>query len=238
MDILDADGTIFLLITNGYILTEEKIKKLKKYHFQWIQISIDGASSKSHDELRQKEGSWEKAVNAALMVADAGLPLTIAHSIIPNEIDELPKMAGLAYQCGASLFIVGEIFSSGRAAMNTELLLNMEQRSRLWNIVENLSLLYNGRMVVARSTSNKTQLNEAMELPNTGVIVRPNGDIRLECTAPFVIGNVLTSSFFDQWSNGKHKWKHEKVAEFIDSVDQYSGISALHTNYIGEDIYL
>lgn len=238
MDILDADGTIFILITNGYLLTKEIIKKLKKYRYQWIQVSIDGASAKTHDELRQKAGSWEKAVNAALMVADAGLPLAIAHSIIPNEIDELPKMAGLAYQCGASLFIVGEVFPSGRAAINTELLLNMEQKVRLWDIVEKMSLFYNGRMVVARSTDIKIQLNEVMELPNTGIIVRPNGDIRLECTAPFVIGNVLTSSFLEQWTNGKDKWKHEKVVEFINSVDQYSGISTLHTNHIGEDIYL
>jgi len=238
MDILNDDGTIFLLITNGYNMTEDIINKLKKYKFQWIQISIDGASAKSHDELRQKSGSWEKAVNAALMVSDAGLPLTIAHSVTPDEINNLPEMAKLAYQCGASLLITGEIFSSGRSANNTELLLNDEQRNILFNTIENISLLYNGRMSISRSSNIKIQLNEAIELPNTGVIIRPNGDIRLECVAPFVIGNVLESSFFEQWTNGKEKWKHKKIAEYVNSIEPYSGISALHTNYLEGDLYL
>lgn len=238
MDILDADGTIFLLITNGYNMTAETIKRLKKYRYQWIQISIDGASSEAHDRLRQKKGSWERAINAALMVADAGLPLTIAHSVTPDEIEKIPDMAKLAYHCGASNLIIGEIFSSGRAAINTELLMNNEQRVKIWNTVEKLSVLYNARMIISHSANNKIQLNEAMELPNTGVIIRPNGDIRLECIAPFVIGNVVSSSFFDQWKKGKDKWKSEKVIEYINSVDLYSGISDLHSNYIKGDFYL
>ena len=238
MDILDADGTIFLLISNGYNMTEETVMRLKKYRYQWIQISIDSSSPESHDELRQKPGSWERAVNAALMVSDAGLPLAIANSVMPDEIDNFPDMAKLAYQCGASLLITGEILPSGRAAINNELLLSNEQRGKFWKITDNVSSLYYNRMSVRRSSSGKIQLEEAMELPNTGVIIRPNGDIRLECVAPFVIGNVLTASFPAQWNNGRDIWKHEKIAEYVNSIDQYSGVSTLHKNYVEGDICL
>lgn len=57
MDILHEDGTYFLLITNGFLLTEEKVKKLAKYHYKWIQVSIDGATAEYHDAFRQKNGS-------------------------------------------------------------------------------------------------------------------------------------------------------------------------------------
>ena len=53
MDILHEDGTYFLLITNGFLLTEEKVKKLAKYHYKWIQVSIDGATAEYHDADRK-----------------------------------------------------------------------------------------------------------------------------------------------------------------------------------------
>ena len=51
MDILHNDGTYFLLITNGFLLTQEKVERLKKYRYKWIQVSIDGADADFHDSF-------------------------------------------------------------------------------------------------------------------------------------------------------------------------------------------
>ena len=40
MDILHDDGTLFMLITNGYLLTKEKVKRLKKYRYHWLQVGV------------------------------------------------------------------------------------------------------------------------------------------------------------------------------------------------------
>lgn len=114
MDILHEDGTYFLLITNGFLLTEEKVKKLAKYHYKWIQVSIDGATAEYHDAFRQKNGSWNRAVNGAFMVSSAGIPLTIAHSVSAQNLNDVDAMCDLAYELGASNIILGEISLSGR----------------------------------------------------------------------------------------------------------------------------
>ena len=125
MDILHEDGTYFLLITNGFLLTEEKVKKLAKYHYKWIQVSIDGATAEYHDAFRQKNGSWNRAVNGAFMVSSAGIPLTIAHSVSAQNLNDVDAMCDLAYELGASNIILGEISLSGRTYDNQNLLLNV-----------------------------------------------------------------------------------------------------------------
>ncbi|GMO32901.1 MAG: heme b synthase [Termitinemataceae bacterium] len=238
MDILHDDGTVFMLITNGFLMTNEIVKRLKKYRYRWIQVSIDGSTAEAHDELRQVSGSFEKAVNAALMVADAGIPLAIANTITTKTLDDLPNMAQLAYACGASSLITGEVFPSGRGAINGDLLLNNEQRGKLWQIIEEQRMLFARRMLVQRSMSNRSQLEGVVDLPVSGAIVRPNGDIRLDCIAPFVMGNVAHASFYEQWQKSKNCWQNEKVKAYIESVDVYSGKSNMHTNHVEGDIVL
>jgi MoaA/NifB/PqqE/SkfB family radical SAM enzyme len=219
-------------------MTKETVKKLKKYRYRWMQISIDGSTAKAHDGLRQVAGSWEKAVNAALVVADAGIPLAIANTLTPATIDDLPNMAQLAYSCGASSLITGEVFPSGRGAVNKDLLLNNEQRGRLWQIIEEQRNLFAGRMLVQRSMSNRAQLEGIVDLPMAGVIIRPNGDIRLDCIAPFVMGNIAAVSFYEEWQKSKNCWQDERVKAYIESVDLYSGKSGLHQNHVEGDIVL
>lgn len=238
MDILHDDGTVFMLITNALLLTKEMVKKLKKYRYRWIQISIDGSTASIHDELRQISGSWERAVTAALMIADEGIPLAIANTVTPDVIEDLPDMAQLAYACGASSLITGEVFPSGRGAENEGMLLNNEQRGRLWELIEEQQKIFSKRMLVRRSMSNRVQLEGVSEMPMAGAIIRPNGDIRLDCIAPFVIGNVAATPFYKQWQEGKYSWKDERVKAYIDSVDLYSGKSALHKNHVEGDVVL
>jgi len=238
MDILHDDGTVFLLITNGFLMTADTVKRLKKYRYRWIQISIDGSTAHLHDSLRQLPGSWEKAVQAALMVADAGIPLAIANTITPETLDDLPAMVRLAYSCGASSLITGEVFPSGRGATNEDLLLTCEQRGRLWKTIEEQQILFSKRMLVQRSMSNRTQLEGVVDLPMTGGIIRPNGDIRLDCIAPFVMGNVANAAFCEQWQKGLNSWQDTRVKSYIESVDLFSGKSSLHRNHVEGDVRL
>jgi MoaA/NifB/PqqE/SkfB family radical SAM enzyme len=238
MDILHDDGTVFMLISNGFLMTQDIISRLKEYRYRWVQISIDGSTAKMHDELRQVEGSWEKAVHAALMIADAGIPLAIANTVTSATIEDLPEMARLAFECGASSLITGEIFPSGRGSINEELLLCNAERGRLWQLIEEQRSIYMNRMLIQRSMSNKVQLESVCDLPMAGAILRPNGDIRLDCLAPFVFGNVVAMPFCPQWKNKINSWQDEKVRKYIESVDLYSGKSRLHKNHVEGDVTL
>ena len=239
MDILHDDGTGFLVISNGLLMTPEKVKRFTKYRYKWFQISIDGANSERHDEFRQRKGSWEAAVKAVFMLVNSGIPVMIAHTVTPESLHEVDAMCSLAYQLGASGIILGEVMPSGRSYLNPEILLNREQKNLLQEkIIENMQK-YSGRMMIQRSAGTKIQLMRAKDSPNTGAIIRPDGNIRLDCVAPFVIGNVLDDDFCTVWNSKAHNvWQRPEVQEYIDSWEDEDEVSHGLKNYFDADIKL
>ncbi|MBO5372299.1 MAG: radical SAM protein [Lachnospiraceae bacterium] len=238
MDILHEDDTIFFLITNGYLLTKEIVKKLKKYRYHKIQVSIDGSTPEYHDSFRQRSGSWKKAVDGAFAVSSSGIPLKIAHCVTPYNIHNIDDMCTLAYSLGATSIMVGELCLSGRAALNQELLLSNEQREMLANKVKENMAKYDGRMCVNTSHSVKEGLVRHYKSPNSGAIIRPNGDIRIDGMAPFVVGNILKEDFAEIWIKKIYEsWNDPKVLEFIEGFDEMDRNHS-YINYVEGDIYI
>ena len=239
MDILHDDGTVFLLITNGYLLNKEKVERLSKYRYHWLQVSIDGSEPEYHNWFRQKEKSWEHAVDGAFMVSAAGIPLTIAHCVTPGNLDKIDDMCELAYSLGASHLMIGDVTLSGRTNQNRDLLLNREQKNLLLQKTEENVAKYNGKMQIQHSSSAKNSVIRYLTMPNQGCIVRPNGDMRLDCMAPFVIGNMLKDDFCKIWKEKKDIcWNNPKVQEYIEYFNDNNNINDLMTNYVDEDIHI
>lgn len=238
MDIFHEDGSLFMLLTNGYFLTQEKARLLKKYRYHWLQISIDGANAEYHDSFRGLKGSWQKAIDAAKLVAENGIPLKIAHCVTPYNLHSVDEMCRLAASLGASSIIVGELCLSGRTTQNRDLLLSERQREFLREKVAENFARYEGRMIVKTSNRVRSGLERHLKSPRSAAVIRPNGDIRIDGMAPFIIGNILTDDFIEVWkSKAEAAWSNRRVAEFIADFDEtdrnYSTV-----NYRNEDILL
>lgn len=239
MDIFHNDGCRFILITNGYLLDDDKIERLKKYNFAWLQISIDGTNADVHDDFRQKEGSWQRAISAAVKVSHAGIPLKIASSLQPSEIYRIEDFVSQAYHLGASSIILGDIMPSGRTFQHDRLTLNEEEKVFLFKEIIRIRELYQGKIDIQTSSFIKLQLQQASIGAIDSVIIRPNGDVRLDCIAPFTLGNVKTRSFKTIWDNlPGDVWSHSQVQKYISTVDKFNGSSDYLSNYKDNDILI
>ncbi|GHV54829.1 radical SAM/SPASM domain-containing protein [Synergistales bacterium] len=239
MDVLHDDGTGFVLITNGYLVDEKIVERLRKYRFFWVQVSIDGSDNNFHDEFRAKAGSWEKAVRAAVMISSAGLPLTIASSVTPQNIDKIEDMADLAYSLGASTIILGEVMVSGRSYKNKDTLLSQEESVKMKQIIKKLEMRYFERMTVQTSATDVYQLNYSKTSPNTTAIIRPNGDVRLDCVAPFIGGNVLKQDFAEIWNKKlKNVWENPAVLKYAEDMTHMPDFEMDMINHVDDDIEL
>ena len=238
MDILHDDGTSFVVITNALLLTKEKVKRFAKYRYFWFQISIDGSTAEIHDNFRGVEGSFERAVNGALEISNAAIPLVIAHTVTPKNLNLVEDMVQLSYQLGANSIILGEVMPSGRAYNNEDIILKDEQKNFLLSKFEELNKKYQGKITIQRSAELKSQLERYSADVNSGGIIRPNGDFRLDCMAPFVIGNVLEKSVKEIWlDKGINAWQSQKVVEFINSIDEDNQEGNLK-NHVDADILI
>ena len=75
-------------------------------------------------------------------------------------------------------------------------------------------------MIVKTSNSVRAGLERHFKSPRSAAVIRPNGDIRIDGMAPFVIGNILTDDFVEVWTRKADAWQtNRRVAEFIGSFD-------------------
>lgn len=238
MDILNEIGQRrwFSVLTNGYFLTDERIRKLSKYRYHWLQISIDGVTPAYHDKFRNLQGAWEKAVCAAKKVSMNGIPLKIAHCVTPYNMAEIDEMCELAYSLGASEIITGRISYSGRASLNTEYLLSYEQEMYLKHKIEENIAKYGKKMIVKNSNTVREGLERHRLNPRSCAVIRPNGNIRIDGMAPFVVGNVITDDFADVWENRiETAWNNEEVIKYISEFDNRD-MNQGYVNYMMDDI--
>lgn len=238
MDILHKDNTTFNLISNGLLFNNEVLNKCKDYNFFWIQISIDNIYPKSHDKFRGAKGSWKKAASAAYHIALSGIPLRVASTITPRDIDKLEKFVQMAINLGASYYIIGEVMPSGRSFDNKNIFLNKNDRNNFYIEMEKLIKKYSKIITIYMSGSQRIQLEYASSSVIEGAILRPDGNIRLDCGCPFVIGNFLENDFITIWKNKTNCWNNEYVKKYIDSCDPISGFSTFIKNYKQQDIVI
>ena len=238
MDILHDDDTVFLLSTNGYFLTKETACRLGKYNYHWLQISIDSASAAYHDSFRQLRGSWENAIRSATFVVENNIPLKIVHCVTPYNLHEIDDMCSLAFSLGATSIIVGDVCLSGRASGHLDLLLSQREKQILRGKFEENYAKYKGRMLVKISHSVQSGLTKHLIDPRSKAVIRPNGDIKIDDMAPFIVGNIIMDEFSEIWENKiNESWKNQKLLEYISAFDSddrnYSII-----NYQKDDIKL
>lgn len=84
-------GLNIIFITNGYLLDEEKIKKLKEYNIKAVFFSIDSNIPKVHDEIRGKKGIFERSTNSINLIKEKypNIKIVINHVLNNENIDDI-----------------------------------------------------------------------------------------------------------------------------------------------------
>lgn len=241
MDRLNHRPTRFVLITNGLLADSETVERLCAYPYYWMQVSIDGATPEAHDGFRGVPGSWERAVRAASEFAARGKALVIAHTVHPAALDTLPEMVELASILGATRIICDEAMPVGRAyATRDEIMLSPEQRSSMAETLFTLQHEYRGRMEVLRTSDPAHAFAVAAATGSRVLLIRPNGDVKLDCVLPFVVGNVRREPITEIWEKaGRLAWQHPRIRRFIETYQATSDFAACEARpYVDADLPL
>ena len=81
---IDPRRFFLMCDTNGWLMTEEKVRHLKDLGVDKIQLSLDSMDAKAHDDFRRKPGAWMRAIKAIDAVNKVGLFLQIS-TVLTNE---------------------------------------------------------------------------------------------------------------------------------------------------------
>lgn len=94
--------------TNGHFLTLERAKHLKSIGLDKVMISLDSIDKALHDQNRDSENAYEKAVSAIWNAKEAGLDTIIQHVVshLNARSENTVRLAKFAQENGFSLDLV------------------------------------------------------------------------------------------------------------------------------------
>lgn len=241
MEILDSYGVGFILITNGWFVDQKLVDRLKKFQYNWVQVSIDGARPEIHDSIRGVKGSWERAVRATHLFLEAGLPTTIAHVLMRSNFETLEEMIDLAATLGVvQLMCDTAIFTGKAATIPREIELEEVQREKCNQIIRAKQEQYHQQLIIQPAMDPALGLRLYCAEPSHVCLIRPNGDVKLECMTPFVFGNVRKHSLAEIWERGlKNGWENPKVRDYIHKIKKNDDfLTCGHIPHVDADIRL
>ncbi len=212
------------MVSNGYNLSPELFRKLRDGGLRSATISLDGLEE-SHDWMRGKKGSFERAIKAiSLLANEPGMIYDVVTCVNQRNFGELEQIKELLISIGVKNWRLFMIDPIGRAAENPELFLNTEQFNKMLNfIVENRK---GGKIKASYGCDGylneyETQVRDGFLFCRAGIHVASvlsNGDIGAcpNINRGFVQGNIYKDNFLDVWNN--------KFAEYRDRKHFKTGI--------------
>lgn len=201
------------VVTNGFLVNENIIKKMKDSGMTTIVVSIDGLEN-IHDEFRQTPGSFKKAINAVKMLSKANFikDLQITTTIHQNNFSDLEKMYQYFTKLNINSLRFMNIDPIGRAADNQHLLLSDNQLKTLMDFIKTkrksakINFCYDCAGFLGTDYEGEvrdwlfncpTGINVASILHNGDIFVCPNVP-RLK---HLIQGNVRKDDFVNTWNH-------------------------------------
>jgi len=112
-------GFYVALSTNGTLIDESNIDKIKAADYQYVGISIDGLEE-FHDEFRRQKGSFKASMNAIRLCKEAGAKVGMRLCLTRDNFKDLPAMLDLMEEEGVDKFYLSHLNYSGRGKRNAE----------------------------------------------------------------------------------------------------------------------
>lgn len=214
------------MVSNGYILDFETAKELKKRGIDFVQISVDGVVSTTHDWLRNKKGAFDKAITAIDNLIKSGVKVGVSFIPTKRSINEMEELIMKLDEMGVVAFRTQPLMNLGRASNISES--DYPDSVDYFKMSQKISYLS-----INHSFKNlKLEWGDPLEhlslLAEGGVmrmlIINGYGDILISPYLPIKIGNIkkydinkyITQGLFDIYSEKYIKdlcRKYSKISE-------------------------
>jgi len=133
-----ADRGLYVsLASNGTLFTKENVQKLKEAKVNYVDISIDGATAKTHDDFRGITGAFEKTIVGLKNCVDADICTCIATTVGKNNMTELPGIIDLAEHFEVERFTYFNFIPAGRGKDYADQDLSPQEREEVMRYLLN-----------------------------------------------------------------------------------------------------
>lgn len=200
------------ILTNGTIFSAETIKTIKKYKkIKEIQISLDGATSLTHNFIRG-QGTFEKSVKTINMLVKEGIFTSIMFTANNYNYEDVPDIIDLANDLNVSAITV-ERYTPFHE--NDELALNSFLVKKIFNnVLEKKKEFSNKTKLKIRTSrplwalaSDNKQIGGICPVGFSCLTIMPDGIVYPCRRLPIKIGDLNKENIFKIWYTSPILWK-------------------------------
>lgn len=124
-------GIYVALATNGTLITKEVARRLRDIDINYVEISLDGTSAKTHDEFRGVLGMFDRTIEGIKNCVEAGIYTCIATTATKLNLNEIQEIYELALSLGCKRQMIFNFIPTGRGVDMVDLDLSPEEREQL-----------------------------------------------------------------------------------------------------------
>lgn len=199
-------------LTNGLLLNEKNIQKLKNLGVPAVYISIDGLPE-THDYLRGVPGLFDKLAAHIKLAQAAGLQIGAISAMSGVNIHQFDALHDLLTDLGIFIWQVQLVENVGNAMDNLNLQLSLEQVYHLAKKISRYRRTSTMKVVTADNIGYYCSFEPLMrDQPFTGcaggryaIGIHANGDVRgclsVMCTEKAIEGNLRERSLREIWED-------------------------------------
>jgi radical SAM protein with 4Fe4S-binding SPASM domain len=107
-------GLYVSLATNGTLLNQENVNKLKEIGVHYVEVSLDGIDAETHDFFRGKKGSFNKTLKGLKNCIDKKICTCIAVTATKKNLKEIPAILEMSENMGIDRFTLFNFVPTGR----------------------------------------------------------------------------------------------------------------------------
>lgn len=126
------------VLSNGLILDDIMVDRLKRSHIAGVGISLDGPE-KLHDYIRSRPGVFQSVVSGIKRLMKAEIPVAVITTVNGFNIYELPNLMNIILSLGVKTWQVQPVFTFGRVKESPQLKLTSDEYLKLGEFVKNFS---------------------------------------------------------------------------------------------------
>lgn len=108
------EGFRMVMATNGTLITEKAVQKMKAAGIQRVSVSLDGPTAETHDAFRRVTGSFEGALQGIEILKRGGIEFQINATITQMNLHLVPDILRLAVDLGAVAHHIFLLVPTGR----------------------------------------------------------------------------------------------------------------------------
>jgi MoaA/NifB/PqqE/SkfB family radical SAM enzyme len=196
---VDKTFSTTVLFTNGWSLSD-RVRELRQAGLDSVYVSLDASTAEKHDQRRQRDGLFDRAIAGIREAKRAGFSVGISTTLTPESYaaGTLPQMIELGKTLGVHEVLVFDALPSGRYGHRHDLVDNPDWVDDMMRIAQpyNADSRYPGVVFFAHFTSHKSV---GCSCGTSYFYLSPYGDMMSCDFNHHVFGNVIEEPLWRVW---------------------------------------